>query len=121
MHDYLLPLLRKKPSYIILHIGSNDAPHKSSKQILEEIRGLETYMESTLPCVKLFLSCPVLRLDDAKASLRLRHLSYEFKSLPNAIVNDNVGGSCLGKKGLHLSPKGSGRLSINFISLMQRF
>ena len=70
--------------------------------------------------MKLFFSCPVLRRDDANASLTLRHLSYEFKSLTNAVVNDNVDGSCLGKKGLHLNPMGPGRLSINFISLMQR-
>ena len=62
-----------------------------------------------------------LTLDDAKANLTLRHLGYELKSLPNVIVNENVDGSCLGKKGLHLNPKGSGRLSVNYISLMRRF
>ena len=31
-----------------------------------------------------------------------------MKSLENVIVNDNIDGSCLGKGGLHLNPKGSG-------------
>ena len=120
MYDYLLPLLKKCPSYIILQIGSNDAPLKTAKQIFNEITDLKAYILSVLPTVKVFLSCPVLRLDDAKANLTLRQLSYELKGLPDVIINENVDGSCLGKKGLHLNPKGSGRLAINFISLMRR-
>ena len=120
LYDYLLPLLKKIPSYIILHIGSNDSPHKTAKEIFNEILVLKTYIESILPAVSVFLSCPVLRLDDAQANLTLRHLGYEMKTLRNIIVNDNLDGSCLGKKGLHLNAKGSGRLAMNFISLMQR-
>ena len=82
---------------------------------------LKAYIESTLPTVKSYLSCPLLRLDDARANLTLRQLGFEMKSLPNVIINNNVNGSCLGKKGLHLNPKGSGRLASNFISLMRRF
>ena len=121
MYDYLSPLLRKKPSYIVLHIGCNDSPHKTAKQIFKEIMELKAYIESILPTVKLYLSCPLLRLDGARANLTLRQLGFEMKSLPNVIINNNVDGSCLGKKGLHLNPKGSGRLAINFISLMRRF
>ena len=120
MYDYLLPLLKKKPSYIFLHIGSNDAPHKTGKDIFNEILGLKSFILFMLPTVTIYLSCPVLRLDDARANLALRHLSFEMKSLPNIIVNDKVDGSCLGKKGLHLNAKGSGRLAINFISLIRR-
>ena len=120
MYDYLLPLLKKKPSYIFLHIGSNDAPHKTGKDIFNEILGLKRFILFMLPTVTIYLSCPVLRLDDARANLALRHLNFEMKSLPNIIVNDKIDGSCLGKKGLHLNAKGSGRLAINFISLIRR-
>ena len=30
MYHYLTPLIKKKPTNTILHIGSNDAPYKSS-------------------------------------------------------------------------------------------
>ena len=120
MYDYLLPLLKKRPKYLILQIGSNDAPRKTAKQIFDEMLELKRFINHLLPSVIVYFSCPVLRLDDANANLTLRHLCYEMEILPNIIVNKNVDGSCLGKKGLHLNPKGSGRLAINFLSLIRR-
>ena len=120
MYDYLLPLLKKKPTNIIIHIGSNDAPNKNADQISEEITNLKEFIENILPNVHIFISCPVLRLDNAKANSTLRELSKILKSLHKVVVNDNIDGSCLGKKGLHLNPKGSGRLAMNYISLMRR-
>ena len=120
MHDYLLPLLKKKPTNIIIHIGSNDAANKNADQISEEITNLKEFIENILPDVHIYISCPVLRLDNAKANSTLRELSKILKSLHKVIVNDNIDGSCLGRKGLHLNPKGSGRLAMNYISLMRR-
>ena len=66
------------------------------------------------------MSCPVLRLDHAKAGFTLYQLVRKMKTLENVIVNDNIDASCLGKAGLHLNRGGSGRLAINYLSLMQR-
>ena len=122
MYDYLAPLLKKKPSVIILQIGSNDATQKTSSQIYREILNLKEHIEFVLPNVKVYLSCPVLRVDNVKANLSLvalgKKLKFNFPS--NIIVNDNIDITCLGRKGLHLNPKGSGRLAINFLSLMRR-
>ena len=112
MYDYLAPLLRKKPTHIILHIGSNDSPDKTSNVIMKDILKLRTHIESVLP--------QTLRLDHAKAGLTLYKLIRKMKSLGNVILNDNIDGSCLGKSGLHLNPKGSGRLAMNYLSLMWR-
>ena len=120
MYDYLAPLLRKKPAQIILHVGSNDAPLKKADDIAKEIANLKTYIERILPAVKLYLSCPVVRNDDIRANLTLRKLDKILKSWPNSIPNDNVDNTCLGKRGLHLNAKGSGRLAINYIPLMRR-
>ena len=120
MYDYLKPLLKKKPSYIIIHVRSNDAPFKTSSQILDEMKNLIAHIESVLPSAIVYLSCPILRFDDAKAKLTLHHLIMKMQYLPNMILHDNVDKSCLGKKGAHLNPKGSGRLAINFLSLMRR-
>ena len=77
--------------------------------------------KSILPTVKLYLSCPVLRLDNNNANEVLQELAKKLKkTFKDIINNDNIDRSCLGKKGLHLNPKGSGRLAINFISLMRR-
>ena len=120
MYDYLQPLLKKKPSNVILHIGSNDAPTKSADEIAKEIYDLKMYIEGTIPKVKVFLSCPTIRLDNSRANSVICELDRKLRLLPNAIKNDNIDKTCLGKKGLHLNPKGSGRLAMNFISLMRR-
>ena len=54
MYDFLKPLLRKKPTYIILQIGTNDAPFKSYKEIEREISELIAYIYSILPETRLF-------------------------------------------------------------------
>ena len=121
MYHYLTPLLKKKPTNIILHIGSNDAPYKSSANILMEIMDLKKNILSLLPMVNIHFSLPTLRVDNAKANEVLRELEGKLKSVcKDTISNSNVDRGCLGKKGLHLNPKGSGRLAINFISLMRR-
>ena len=120
MFDYLLPLLKKKPSNIILHIGSNDAPHKLYMEIAKEIECLKDFIRNILPTARVYISCPVIRTDNRKANFTLRCLDKYLKSNSNDIINnDNVDSSCLGKRGLHLNPKGSGRLAINYISLMR--
>ena len=78
------------------------------------------HIKLILPNAKIYLSCPVLRIDDAKANLTLRHFTNKLKSLNiGVILNDNVDVTCLGKAGLHLNRKGSGRLPMNFLSQMQ--
>ena len=126
MYDYLLPLLKKKPSNVVLYIGSNDAPHKKAYKIAEEILSLKSFIEHMVPDVNVFLSCPVLREDNKRANITLckladilKSISYHVSSI-NVIINENIDKSCLGKGGLHLNQKGSGRLAVNFISLMQR-
>ena len=121
MFDYLIPLLKKEPSYIILQIGSNDSPSKTCDEILDEILNLKAFIHSALPNARVFISCPVIRTDNKKANNTLRELDIILKNTTKDIViNDNIDITCLGKRGLHLNPKGSGRLAINFISLMRR-
>ena len=120
LYDYLAPLLLKKPSNIILHIGSNDSQYKTAEDIFTEIMNLKTHIENILPTTKVFISCPVIRRDNARANSVLLELKKKIHSLNNIVKNDNVDQTCLGKKGLHLNEKGAGRLAINYISLMKR-
>ena len=120
MHDYLKPLLKKKPTNIIIHIGSNDSFSKTADAIANEISNLKDFIQNKVPNANIFMSCPTLRLDNAKANSTLRELKEILKSTHKVIVNDNIDGSCLGRKGLHLNPKGSGRLAMNYISLLRR-
>ena len=49
MYYYLVPLLRKKPDKVILHIGRNDAPHIKADKMLEELGKLKTLIWEMLP------------------------------------------------------------------------
>lgn len=120
LYDYLEPLLKKKPTNMILQIGSNDATFKSASQILNEIINLKVYIEHMVPGITIYLSSPVVRFDNKTANSTLRELGMLFENFNNIIFNDNIDSSCIGKKGLHLNPRGSGRLAINFISVMRR-
>ena len=120
MFDYLIPLLKKEPTNVILQIGSNDSPTKTCEEIRNEIANLKVFIHSILPSTRIFISCPVIRTDNKKANTTLKELDTVLRNTTKDIViNDNIDISCLGKKGLHLNPKGSGRLAMNFISLMQ--
>ena len=75
-----MPLLQERPDNIILHIGINDTPNKTSTEILNEIAELKLYIESILPHVNIYLSCPVLRTDNAKAGFTIHHLRQKMKA-----------------------------------------
>ena len=121
MHDYLKPLLKKNPTNIILHVCTNDAPHSSSDKIVHDLKELMDSIMAALPSVKLFFSCPLMRRDNVLANSVVRQVTRRTKVLFNgAIEHTNIDNSCISLKGLHLNEKGTGRLSKNYISLMQR-
>ena len=74
LKHHLVPLLKKKPEHIILHIGTNDAVSKTSRQILDELLQLKQYVINTLPTYRLIVSRPTIRTDSDKAALTLTYL-----------------------------------------------
>ena len=60
---YLVPLLRKRTNKVILHVGTNDAPHIRADEILEELGKLKNLIWEMLPSVKIILSAPTVRVD----------------------------------------------------------
>ena len=121
MYDYLKPLLAKKPSYVILHVGTNDATTKTCDEILKELRNFEEYIEMAVPKTRVFFSTPTLRTDNRKANAVLINITENLKkSCFNIVENGNIISAGLGKRGLHLNEKGSGRLALNYINLMKR-
>ena len=42
MSSYLVPLLRKRPDMISLHVGTNDAPHIRADEMMEELGKLKS-------------------------------------------------------------------------------
>ena len=60
-----------------------------------------------------------MRTDSAMANHVLRELDSKIKRFNDCVTNDNIDGTCLAKKGLHLNRKGTKQLVLNYIKLMQ--
>ena len=72
MYRNVEPLLKKKnPDIIVSHVGTNDAVDKTSDSIVDNILKLKHYMELQLPDTEIIISCPIIRIDNAKASLTI--------------------------------------------------
>ena len=121
IYPKLEPLLKKKPSKIILHIGTNQAADNTSDIIFNNLLDLKIYIESQLDGVTVILSCPITRVDSTKAKLTVNNLTEKIKLLGiKHLLNVNVDENCLGRKGLHLNQRGVGRFAMNLISLIRR-
>ena len=101
MYKNVGPLLKKKPDVIFLHVGTNDAVKKTSDIIIDDILKLKHFIELQLPDTKTIISCPMMRTDDAKASLTIKHIISKMKfTMVNHLLNDIVSFDCLGCKGI---------------------
>ena len=61
-------MLRKRPDKIILHVGTNDAPHIKADEMLQELGKLENLIWEMLPSVKIILSALTIRVDKHNAN-----------------------------------------------------
>ena len=123
MYDHLNALLRKEPKHLILHIGTNDASNKNvtSDMLYERITRLKRYAESKVKGMDVTISCPPVRSDNGIANVKLVHIRNQLKRNGYKIIeNDNITYEHLGKKGLHLNSRGTGRLAMNMIACIKR-
>ena len=88
LHYHVHPILRKKPKHIIIHIGTNDATHSTSREILDKLLKLETLIKKTLPETEVTFSTPTIRSDNGKAALTVRNLCDHLLDL-NMDIPDN--------------------------------
>ena len=67
MYHYAIPLLKKRPENIILHLGTNDAPYKSGTDIVKDLIALKDFILEKLPSgKKITRSSPTVCADTEK-------------------------------------------------------
>ena len=120
MKHHLTAWLRKRPSHLVIHVGTNDATNKKStaEEIYNELLELKAYAESIVPGIRVFISCPIVRRDDKSANMKVISVRAKLRAakINDLITNENIGMDLLGKRGLHLSfHKGVGSLAKNMI------
>ena len=122
MYWYIHPLLEKEPDYVLLHVGSNDCTTSNADIILDELLELKEHIQYTLPNSTVILSQPIIRTDIPKANKTMNELICNFNQLDILKMdNSNLKREQLGKRGLHLSERGTRMLAMNIISLIRSF
>ena len=86
MFDYVKPILKRKPDYVVLHVGTNNAKDITLWNILDKILQLKTAaLDSDKNC-KVILSQSVARMDDGKAGFTISKLNDLLEKMDIPIV-----------------------------------
>ena len=80
-NHHIIPILKKKPDVIILHVGTNDSVSRTSREILDDLLQLKSAFTKTLPNCQVIFSQPTLGVDNGKAALILHRLNQHFPEL----------------------------------------
>ena len=60
LNHYIVPIIKNKPDYLILHVGTNDVTPNSSRKIVDNLLMLRTNISKQLPNCKIVLSKPTI-------------------------------------------------------------
>ena len=124
MNHHLMPIIAKRPDYLILHVGSNDATTNTSRKIMEDLLMLKRNLLKQLPNCKVIVCKPTVWIDHGKVNLTLRNVNKHLETLNLECIcteNGNIIIQHLGRKGLHLNSQGKGRLALNFLNQILKF
>ena len=122
MHSYLKPLLKKEPTTVILHIGTNDSTENGidSDKLVKRILDLKDEIEKMVHGCKVIISLPIRRNDNPKANKILSDVREKIISLKlDTINNTNIMNEQLGRRGLHLNQHGNARFAQNLINKLR--
>ena len=59
-NHYIVPIIKNKLDYLILHVGTNDATTNASRKIVDDLLMLKTNMSKQLPNYRIALSKPTI-------------------------------------------------------------
>ena len=116
LNHYIVPIIKNKPDYLILHVGTNDATTNSSRKTVDDLLMLRTNISKQLQDCRIVALKPTTRHDYGKANLTVRNINKHLENWKlEWIDNSNINAEHVGDKGLHLNHKGKGRLGLNFL------
>ena len=105
--DQIKPVARRKPSMVVLHIGSNDLTNGINTQ--EKFQEVIDILQSESKDTDIVVSSVVTRKDKSGMPIKVSRLNNSLKILCRnqieLIGNSNLDVSCLGIKILHLIKK----------------
>ena len=122
--DFIKPEVRKKPNIIIVHAGTNDITNNTNS--FENYKKITDTIKSKLPNCKYAIFNVVMRKDKQDIEKKViefnsRLSKFCSKNKIDIIENENLDGSCLSFKKLHLNKKGNSYLANNFLDFLHSF
>ena len=60
INQYIIPIIKKQPDYVILHARTNDATTNTSKKIVDDLLILKSNNLKQLPNCRMVLSKPII-------------------------------------------------------------
>ena len=115
MESFLIPLLKRKPDQILLHVGTNDLKSYSPQQVADKILDLTKLVNSY--GIRCSVS-EIIKRDDylsTKGQEVNRILSTILPEQVSLISHHNISEQHLNRSGLHLNKRGTGALAYNII------
>ena len=89
-------MIRKQPKYTIIHAGTKDAVKFTSRDILNKLLQLKSFIQEKLPDAEITISTPTLRSGNGKAALTVRQLTNHLINLKiDSLDNRNITGKHL--------------------------
>ena len=120
MKDFLKPYLKRSPTNIILHVGTNNGISDSSSVILNKLLSLKNFIHTELPESIVILSNITDRLGNGIARLKISNFNKHLNSLKiDTIDNGNISSEHLNGSRLHLNRHEKGKLAMNLIKKLQ--
>ena len=71
MRHNAIPILKRKPSTIILHVGTNDTNNCTSREIIDKLLSLKKFITDRIKDCKVIISEIITRLDDGITTLKV--------------------------------------------------
>jgi len=117
--DHIKPTLRKKPSKIILHVGTNDITNRIDT--IPNLKKIIKLVKSESPHSTVAISSVIIRADKSDMFQKVNELNQNINELCQienieVINNSNINTTHLSKRKLHLNQKGLSTLARNFIA-----
>ena len=81
MQHNLMPIIRKKPSHLVIHAGANDTKKFTSREILDQFLDLKKIVREQVPDCRVTTLTPTVRSDDGKAGITVSQLTNHLHQL----------------------------------------
>ena len=124
MTHYIKPTLKRKPSHLILHVGTNDMQSKSPDEIVSTIKHIGEKIAEESNGTEFIVSEIITRNDDPQLTSKVNECNIKLDELCaglnwGLIKHNNICKTHLNSYGLHLNQRGTGLLAGNLKSYLK--